>query len=74
MPRYTFEVCAGPVVLVRQAGIELADRNAVWDHIACLARSTGEAGARVTVRDGRGEIVVCIGLWTVRHLLRQPAA
>ena len=53
MPRYTFEVSAGPTVLIREAGVELADRNAVWTHIAGLAFATGEAGARVTVRDGR---------------------
>ena len=74
MPRYTFEVSAGPTVLIREAGVELADRNAVWTHIAGLAFATGEAGARVTVRDGRDEIVVCIGLWTVRNLVRKPAA
>ena len=73
MPRFTFEVSSGPVTVTRLADVELADRCSVWDHVAQLARTTKEPGARVIVRDEAGEIIVSIGLWTVRNLVRKPA-
>ena len=73
MPRYSFEVSSGPITVTREADVELADRSAVWDRVANLARTTKEPGARVIVRDEAGEVIVSIGLWTVRNLVRKPA-
>jgi hypothetical protein len=72
MPLYSFEVSSGPVIVSKQEAVELADRIALWDRVAQLARETREPGARLIVRDGAGETVVSIGLWTVRNLVRKP--
>ena len=72
MPRYSFEVSSGPITVTQLSDVELADRNALWDRIVDLARTTRERGARLIVRDGAGETVVSIGLWTVRNLVRNP--
>jgi hypothetical protein len=73
MPLYSFEVSSGPVTVAQQTAVELADRSAVWDRVAELARTTKEPGARLIVRDEAGETIVSIGLWTVRNLVRKPA-
>ena len=72
MPRYSFEVSCGPAIIAQQSDLELADRSALWDRVAELARETRESGARLIVRDEAGETVVSIGLWTVRNLVRKP--
>jgi hypothetical protein len=72
MPLYSFEDSSGPVIVSKQEAVELADRIALWDRVAQLARETREPGARLIVRDGAGETVVSIGLWTVRNLVRKP--
>jgi hypothetical protein len=72
MPRYSFEVLSGPIMVTHLSDVELADRNALWDRIVELANTTHEPGARLIVRDGAGETVVSIGLWTVRNLVRKP--
>ena len=72
MPRYSFEVSSGPITVTHLSDVELADRNALWDRIIDLARTTREPGARLIVRDAAGETVVSIGLWTVRNLVRKP--
>lgn len=72
MALYSFEVSSGPLIVARQNGVELADRSALWDHVAELARQTKEPGARLIVRDEAGETIVSIGLWTVRNLVRKP--
>ena len=72
MPLYSFEVSSGPVIVSKQEAVELADSIALWDRVAQLARDTREPGARLIVRDGAGETVVSIGLWTVRNLVRKP--
>ncbi len=73
MSVYSFEVSSGPVIIAQQDSVELADRSALWDRVAELARETKEPGARLIVRDEAGETVVSIGLWTVRNLVRKPA-
>ena len=72
MPRYSFEVSSGPITVAQHMDVELADRSAVWDRVADLARTTKEPGARLIVRDEAGETIVSIGLWTVRNLVRKP--
>lgn len=72
MPLYSFEVSSGPITVTHLSDLELADRNALWDRIIDLARTTREPGARLIVRDQAGETVVSIGLWTVRNLVRKP--
>ncbi len=72
MSLYSFEVFSGPATVTRQTNVELADRNAVWDRIVELSRTTSEPGARLIVRDAAGETIVSIGLWTVRNLVRKP--
>ena len=72
MPLYSFEVSSGPITVTHLSDVELADRNALWDRIIDLARTTREPGARLIVRDQAGETVVSIGLWTVRNLVRKP--
>ena len=72
MPRDSFEVSSGPILVNQLSDVEVADRKALWDHIVDLARTTREPGARLIVRDGAGETVVSIGLWTVRNLVRKP--
>jgi hypothetical protein len=72
MPRYSFEVSSGPIIVAQLTDVELADRGAVWDRVVELARTTREPGARLIVRDAAGETVVSIGLWTVRNLVRNP--
>ena len=52
MPRYSFEVSSGPITVTQLSDVELADRNALWDRIVDLARTTREPGARLIVRDG----------------------
>ncbi len=72
MSRYSFEVFSGPITVTNQTDVELADRSAVWDRVIDLARTTREPGARLIVRDAAGEVIVSIGLWTVRNLVRKP--
>jgi hypothetical protein len=45
MPRYSFEVSSGPITVTHLSDVELADRNALWDRIVDLARTTREPGA-----------------------------
>ena len=72
MSRYSFEVFSGPITVTHQTDVELADRSAIWDRVIELARTTQEPGARLIVRDAAGEVIVSIGLWTVRNLVRKP--
>jgi hypothetical protein len=74
MSRYTFEVHCGSNILVREPDVELPNRPQVWDRVTQLARGVNEAGSRVVVRDEAGEIIVSIGLWTVRNLVRKSAS
>jgi hypothetical protein len=63
---YDFEVLKHGAVIAAKQSIALPDASAAWPKIAKLARTFGEPGCTIRVKDGAGGIVILIGVTAIR--------
>jgi hypothetical protein len=69
MPSYDVEVRRGEHILHAAIGTELPNLDRAWALVSDLSRRWESAGTRIVVRDGRGDVVISIGVVTARKTL-----
>jgi hypothetical protein len=57
-----------------ERSVPLADDRAAWPEVARLAKSHGQPGCKIRVKDETGQIVMLTGVATRRRHAREAAA
>lgn len=73
MDHFDFEILQGDRKIAARSE-RLADARLIWPKIIELARSVGEAGDRIRVINGAGEVTVRMGVKAARLMAENPAA
>jgi hypothetical protein len=69
MPSYDVEVRRGERVLHSSTRTDLTDLDRAWQLVSSLSKTWDVPGARILVRDERGDVVISIGVATARRTL-----